>query len=670
MMSSMMSRTTFRTLLSSAVLAPVLCVNIGHAQTTTVALARPNTAMTAAIIRPDSSIAASVAQWSSLRQSESMPFSSYANFMVTNPGWPGESVMRKVAERSLRAGGESSRTVIAFFSKFQPQSATGWLRYAEALSTEGKSDDAKTAARNAWVSGALTPDDETRFLSQFGASLTTLDQDTRMDRLLWSRSLTAAGRQIGLTSATRRPLFAARLAMLSKSPDAAAKAATVDTELKNDPGFVADRAFWMRSTGQAMALRSFLAAPRILSRPPTNPQTWLDMLLMNAKDASTDGQYKIAYEIARQATDAYPSGVLVRDRSLAERDVYTDLIWLAGMTALNKLGRPADAAPMFERYTAAAKSPQTRAKGLYWAGRAAEAAGQLPQSNAFYEQAAQYFDQFHGQLATERLGRRLTNLSTPRTIEVSASERDAFNQRGIIRAAIYLGQIGKWEDQSLFVRTIANSMSSDVDHVLATELAGRINRLDLGVMVGRNARAAGLNDYVVSSFPQISVPNDHAGSWTMIHAISRQESQFDRQATSRVGAKGLMQLMPGTARETAPRAGLPYNYGSLSDPSYNVSLGSTYFGELMDQFGGNYVLAVAAYNAGPGNVNKWLRANGDPRNGMDVMAWIEAIPLSETRNYVQRVLENAVVYDLLNPSRAAVKTTTPLSTYLGKRQPG
>jgi soluble lytic murein transglycosylase len=131
-----------------------------------------------------------------------------------------------------------------------------------------------------------------------------------------------------------------------------------------------------------------------------------------------------------------------------------------------------------------------------------------------------------------------------------------------------------------------------------------------------------------------------------------------------------MQLMPGTARETAPRAGLTYNYASLGNIQYNMALGSTYFGQLMDMYGGSYVLSVAAYNAGPGNVNKWLRANGDPRTDVDVLTWIESIPLSETRNYVQRVLENAVVYDMLNPARATVRTNTPLSTYLGKRTPG
>jgi soluble lytic murein transglycosylase len=158
----------------------------------------------------------------------------------------------------------------------------------------------------------------------------------------------------------------------------------------------------------------------------------------------------------------------------------------------------------------------------------------------------------------------------------------------------------------------------------------------------------------------------------MVHAISRQESQFDREAQSRVGARGLMQLMPGTARDTAGKLGLPYDLARLTgDPQYNVTLGSFFFGNLLDSFGGNHVLAVAAYNAGPGNVRKWLAANGDPRMpGVDVVDWIEAIPFSETRGYVQRVLENAVVYDALNPAKAQMPARNRLSAYLGKSNPG
>jgi soluble lytic murein transglycosylase len=616
-------------------------------------------------------VSSALSQWSALRQTETLPFSSYSTFMIAHPGWPGEAAMRKVAERALKPEIDAPGNVITFFRKFPPQSASAALRFAEALARTGAGDEAKSVARSAWLAGPLTTDDESRFLIRFGSVPTANDQDDRMERLLWGRSTTAATRQLMQTSPANRGLFDTRLAMLTRAPDAAAKVGMTDARGRSDPGYIIDRASWMRGTSQIQGVRSYLSGSRTLSKLPLDPETWFETLYVNAKDAANDGQWLVAYNIARQVDDAYSPDTVVRDRSFGERDAYTNLTWLAGSAALNKLGRPADAIGLFERYANAAKSGQTQAKGLYWAGRAAQAAGRATDATAYYERAARFYDQFHGQLASERLGRAVKPpimVSVP--LEISAEARSAFNQREIVRAATQLGQLGNWTDQTQFVRTIASQAKSDVDHMLAVELAQRINRPDLGVLVGRNAYVNGLAEFVKSGFPQISVPNDYLGSWTMIHAISRQESNFDRQAVSRVGARGLMQLMPGTARETAPRAGLSYNPASLTDPSYNVSLGSTYFGQLMTQYGGNYVLSVAAYNAGPGNVNKWLRANGDPRNGVDVISWIESIPLSETRSYVQRVLENAVVYDLLNPARANVKGRNPLSTYLGKSQPG
>ena len=242
----------------------------------------------------------------------------------------------------------------------------------------------------------------------------------------------------------------------------------------------------------------------------------------------------------------------------------------------------------------------------------------------------------------------------------------------MVRAARLLGPLGRWQDQSQFLRTIAGNARTDADHVLAADLSRSIGRPDLGVMVARNARNTGVSDFVASGFPKMAVPALAEPYWTMVHAISRQESQFDRQIVSPAGARGLMQLMPGTARDTAGKLGLGYDFGRLtSDPAYNIMLGSSFFARLLDQFGGSHVLAVAAYNAGPGNVRKWLAANGDPRMpGVDVVDWIEAIPFAETRAYVQRVLENAVVYDAMNPARARMPELNRLSAYLGKNTPG
>jgi soluble lytic murein transglycosylase len=613
-----------------------------------------------------------IAEWTRLRQSDMYAFADYSRFLVAHPGWPGETALRRAAERRINPLGDSASEIVSFFSRFPPLTNTGRARQAEALSTTGRPIEARAAAVAAWTGGALNSEDEARLLGRFGTQFTTLDHDRRMEQLLWDRATTAAARQVVWTSPARRPLYDARLAMQLRQPDAAAKAALVGPGSDRDPGFVADRTLWLRDTGQSPAARSYLATPRTLDAAPFDPEAWMEVLLTMARAAANDNQWTIAYDIASKVDAAYPMGTAVRDRSLSERDDYTSLVWLAGITALKRLGRPTDAIGMFERYARAAQTPQTQSKGFYWAGRAAQAAGDTFQANAFYGQAAQQVDQFYGQLAAERLGRAVTIPPEPPLVPIPALQRTAFEQREIVRAAKLLGQTGQWQDQTQFVRAIAQTARTDADHVLAGELARTLRRPDLGVMVSRFARNNGARDPVRIGFPEVDVPGPYEDRWVMIHAITRQESQFDRQAVSSAGARGLMQLMPGTARETAGKIGLSYDFGRLTaDPGYNIALGSTYIGRMLDYYGGNHVLAVAAYNAGPGNVNKWLRDNGDPRLGaVEVVDWIEAIPLSETRGYVQRVLENAVVYDLLNPSRARTSSQYRLSAYLGKRIPG
>ncbi len=629
------------------------------------ALAQPSF-MPAPVSQPAPAIASAIYQWKALQGPGQFSFTSLSSFMIAHPGWPGEAAMRKNAEKALRPDGENPRQVIAFFRKFPAQTPSAMLRHAEALASDGDRDAARDMARSAWVAGALSPEDESRLLTRFGSSLDASDHDARMDRLLWSRATVPATRQLLLVSSGRRPLFETRLALLTKAPDASAKLALNDMAGRGDPGFLADKVWWYRNTGNIVMSRTLLSNARALNRAPLDPAKWLEIQLDVARNAANDGQWETVWNIARQIDDTYPAGTVVRDRSFDERDDYTSIVWLGGSTSLNKRYRPLDAMRMFELYAAAARSPQTQAKGLYWAGRAAEAANQRSQAMAFYERAAQHYDQFHGQLATEKLGRTVSLPNERRTLELSASERSAFENDPLVKATVWLGQSGQRSEQTRFLRALAANVKGDSQHYLASELALRLGRPDLSVLVGRSAREDGLGDYTRTAFPTMPVPPEHQSAWTMIHAITRQESQFDREAMSPVGARGLMQLMPGTARETAPLAGVVYNLPALTQNTQdNIRLGATYFGKMMSYFGGSYVLAAAAYNAGPGNVNKWLRANGDPRlPGADVIAWIEAIPLSETRGYVQRVLENAVVYDLLNPRR---NTPPRLSNYLGQR---
>ncbi|WP_343519906.1 lytic transglycosylase domain-containing protein [Sphingomonas sp.] len=619
-----------------------------------------------------SSLQYNLDQWKRLQQSDRWPFTDYANFLLAHPGWPGETSRRAAAETTLGSGAEAPALVVRFFDRFPPLTAAGRVRFAEALAASGRRADADEQARRAWRSGALRPADESAILSGFPGALTAADHDARMDALLWQDSRTAAARQVTFTSPQNRALFEARLAMQSNWPDAAARASAVEAVGARDPGFIADRAMWFRNNGASGSARSLLARPRSLATLPGNVEEWYEVLLVNARAAESDGQYSVAYAIASQVDDALPPGADVAAMGLGIRDDYTSLVWLAGTVAMQKLRRPADAVMMFDRYSRGSRTPTTQSKGLYWAGRAAEAAGQSDAAQDYYRRATAFSDLYYGQLAAERLGLVFKAPPPADLTRATPAGRSAFYNREVVRAAQMLGTLGRWQDQSLFVRQIAADATTGEDHALATELSRTMGRPDLGVMIGRSALLNGLTDYTVAGYPSVRVPAGQESYFTIIHAIARQESQFDKQAVSHAGARGLMQLMPGTARETAGKLGLSYNMASLtSDTDYNIRLGSTYFQRMLNYYGGSYPLAVAAYNAGPGNVNKWLRANGDPRTGSIAMVdWVEAIPIYETKNYVQRVLENAVVYDLLHPNYARSRGPANLSWYLGKSRPG
>ena len=339
-------------------------------------------------------LSAAITEWRSLKDTNAAPFDNYARFLLAHPGWPGEAQMRRAAEASLAQGTWSASTAAAFFRRYPPQNATAWIRFAQALNGLNARDEAKTAARNGWVMGALSSADEAYVLATFPDALTPADHDARMDQLLWQGQIAAAGRQIMLTSPGKRPLFQARLDMRTNAPGAG----NADAIGMGDAGYVADKAIWL-ATGAPSSARALLARPHRFTVPPTDVDRWYDLLLRNARAALAAGETSTAYAIASQVDDAYPAGTDVSLRPLGERDPYTDLVWLAGTTAMRRLARPADAIGMFVRYTGGSRSTALKSKGYYWAGRAAEAAGRPGEARDYLGRAAQYRDQFYGQLA-------------------------------------------------------------------------------------------------------------------------------------------------------------------------------------------------------------------------------------------------------------------------------
>ena len=675
-------------------------------------------ARTALQALPPGNMAQVVSRWKLLTSSPNFLFSDYAVFMLTYPGLPDEAKLRGYAELAVGREPVDPRQVMTFFDRFPPLTNPGRAHYALALYAMGR-PEAAGQAREAWRGGSMTDAAEAALLARAGAALTLDDHNARADALLWANMAAQAERALVYAAPEKRAGYAARLAMVKGQDPATTGLPTSAADL-SDAGYVYNRSRYLRGAGMANAAANLLTSRPRLTAPPRETRKWVSEQLAAARSADTESAVRIAALI----DDTFAPGTDISRQPFVVRDDYTSLMWLGGTRALWSLGNGRRAAPLFYRYGAAARTPQTRSKGFYWAGRAAALGNDAAEAARYFGLAAEYADQFYGMLALERLNRPLPP-ATPSTPPVTAAaviaapiaavssavtsarnspaknapvkndsaknapvvpsvvvpvpiaplpptpaQRAVFNARPLTKAVREVARESDWPTAVRFFREISDQAATEADHVMVADLARELGRRDLGVILGQSAQGDGLGNFQKVSFPLIPIPP--GSDWTMVHAISRQESQFAMNAISHAGARGLMQLMPGTAREQAGKSGYDYDLQALTtDAGYNLRLGNGYFARMMDTYNGSYPLAVAAYNAGPGNVNKWLRQFGDPRNGsIDWIDWIEKIPLSETRNYVQRVLENAVVYEAMNPPRASYKGTNPLSHFLGKRYPG
>jgi soluble lytic murein transglycosylase len=456
-------------------------------------------------------------------------------------------------------------------------------------------------------------------------------------------------------SLQRREVFAARLGILQGG-----SGATLAADALSDPGYLYNRSRKLRADGSAGAAVRLIVDSPPLAALPFDQTAWISELLALGRAANSIDTVRVA----ARADEAFAPGTDIAGLGYRLRDDYTSLMWLGGTNALWTNGNGSAAAPLFYRYGAAARTPQTRSKGFFWAGEAARRAGDVTGANRYYEMAAAYPDRFYGQIALQRLGRSLPSLAALPAATPTAQQRAAFLARPLTRAVAEVARDAAWSTGVRFYRAIADQATTAEEHVLVAELARDIGRRDLAVILSDAAGADGHNEFTRIGFPRLQTPP--GTNWTMIHAVARQESQFAQNAISHAGARGLMQFMVATAREEARFAGVPFSANQLiDDPAYSMQLGSNHIERLLRTYNGSYPLAVAAYNAGPGNVNRWLRQNGDPRTGaIDWLQWIEKIEFFETKNYVQRVLENAAVYEQLYPEQANVGRARTVEDFL------
>ena len=612
------------------------------------------------VARAPMRIGQAIERWEQLDSTANLGFSAYAEFLVAYPDFPRAEKLQRRAEAALGDMQIQPAEIVAFFDAHPPLTNPACARYALALASVGR-PEAGDMAREAWRGGTMSGPTELYLENLYRTNFTGDDNNARMQALIWQDDLEAAKRQLNRLKEEDQPLYQARIAILEGDLERTGSM-RVSANARSDPGFTYDLARHYRETGQTGMAANLLASRPAFSRPAFNPDDFVAEMLTVAKSASA-GQ---AIAIASKVDDLFAPGTDISEGSFRLRDKYTDLMWLGGTKALWTMGDGRSAAPLFYRYGMAAKTPLTRSKGLYWAGRAAQQAGDRAEAERYYALAGQYADQYYGQLALDALGQPMPQFAQFPAVAPTADDAAALAASSLVPAMRDIANNRRnWKTERAFFEATSEMADTPGKMVLVGNLARELGLNEFAVVAGATAPENGLTGFERLGHP--TVPTPYGIDWTMSHAIMRQESEFDRTRVSHAGARGMMQLMPGTAREQAGKLGMNYLSAELTaDTQYNIRLGDAYFRRMLDYYGGAYPLAIGAYNAGPGRVNQWLRLNGDPRTGaIDYVTWIEKIPANfETRYYIMRVLGNAVAYDNMNPDKAPGGRPRRISDFL------
>lgn len=570
-------------------------------------------------------VAVKYIDWLSYRDG-GMPasFDQLADFIATSPNWPDMNRIRRAAEERMGIDVPLSR-VSAFFANADAVSGNGAVRHIEALSATAGPAAAQAKARQYWLELEFDDSTQQAFLSAVGSMLSQADHVARLDRMLWANRTNEARRLLPLVDGDRLLWAEARIALASRSGDAETRLAQVPASLRNESGLVFEHAKYLRRSGRDGEAQNLLLGSRSDAR---NLDQWWIERGYHARELLQNSAAPQAYAIASAHDGTRGAG-------------FAELEFLSGWIALRYLKKPADAVRHFQALHAGVSFPISKARGAYWTGRAYEATGNAAESAKWYRAAAQFGDTYYGQKASAKLGDK--QLTLPSDPPISAAQRQAFENNEIVQLTRLLASIGEERRARQFLVRLAID-GTEIERRLTGDLALQLNRPDISLQVAKKSVEGGtlLSE---ASFPNVRIDGSLPIETAIALGLARQESQFDNRAKSSAGALGLMQLMPGTAQKVAKDIGQPYVLARLTtDAGYNAQLGSAYLADMLAQFG-SLEMALAAYNAGPHRVSRWLDENGDPRGDrVDMIDWVELIPYRETRNYVQRVMEGVNVY--------------------------
>jgi soluble lytic murein transglycosylase len=557
-------------------------------------------------------------------------FEQIADFIRQNPTWPLIPTLVRRAEEAMTAATPDSE-LRPWFEANPPNCADGAIAYTRVLMDDGKTDKAAEVLRHAWINNSFGPLQEKEVLAHFARLIRPEDDNARLDRLLWDHQDEAVESQMRRVDEGHKRLARARMAFAHDRSSAENVAANLFPTDRQDPGLVYEQIRYRRERDHeddAIPLLKSAAADK------GRPDLWWTERAALARYALQKGNITQAYQIASV------HGAL-------EGQPYAEAEWLAGWIALRFLHDAPAAELHFGNLYQHVVTPIGKGRGAYWSARAFEAAGDKLAAHHWYELAAANTTSFYGQLASAQIGDGGIILDDPVPTD---EEKRVFEHNELAHIARLLGQIGQTDLMRPFLLRLVEIDHSPGVRVQAAALATNLSRTDIAITVAHKSEHDGV-PLIAAGYPLPQLTVGNKPERALVLGLVRQESGFQHTVVSSAGARGLMQLMPATAAKLARAYKMVFkrkntlNSALTHDPNLNLKLGSAYLGDLLNQFDGSYILAIAAYNAGPARVEKWIRDYGDPRaHDVDAVDWVESIPFSETRNYVQRVMEGVQVY--------------------------
>ena len=570
-----------------------------------------------------------------LTEGNKASFYDYLNFINANKDYPRLGRIKYLAEHKLSNEKITPGKIIDWFGDEEPLSGYGKMILGESYILTGQIEQGKKLIKEGWITADLSKTELSLFRKKFKNYLNAEDYIQRADYLAWENKYWDLKRMLRYLPKDYELLYNARQLLMSKSYGVDQAIKNVPDRFKNDAGLNFDRLKWRRKRGRIDSSAEILLNVKNTKDYLVRPDKWWDEREIISRSLIYEKKYELAYKIAS-------------NHALIEGSDYAAAEWMSGWIALSFLDDPLLSKDHFQNFYNNVSYPISTSRGAYWLARSYKALGDKENSKKWFEEAAKYLTTYYGQLAFLELNPN-ENFELSKDMEVDKKYREKFYSKELVKITYLLDELNEDKYTKFILRHLANENIENGSEILASELSTNIGRFDFAIQIAKIASYE-KRFHNKFNYPIISTPKNINGrkipESAFILSIIRQESEFDLSANSHAGAKGLMQLMPYTAKLVAKQAKLPYVKSRLTtDPEYNINLGSHYVAGLILDYDGAYPFAIAAYNAGPNRVKYWKKINKDPqKKQIDYVDWIELIKFRETRNYVQRVLENYNVY--------------------------